>query len=48
MKKYIAPEIELARFSTKDVITSSDPVIKLTINEEKPAVYDGTYANMAE
>ena len=35
MKKYIAPEMEIAKFAAEDIITASTPVIK----------YDENYAN---
>ncbi len=37
MKKYIAPEMEIAKFAAEDVITTSVVEPKITFNTEKPS-----------
>lgn len=39
MKKYIAPEMEIAKFAAEDIMTGSSPVVTPAIK------YDANYAN---
>ncbi len=48
MKKYIAPEMEIAKFAMEDIITNSTPVVTNKITEAANESYTFNVSNAAE